>query len=63
MDFASSARAAKYRTRWIAIVANFLWCPDNPPRLWDRNIIGLRKKSVFFTGACKYLQELFRRVG
>ena len=20
-----------------------LWCPENPPRLWDRNIIVLRK--------------------
>ena len=45
MDFASSARAAENRTRWKGIVANYLWCLDDLPRLRDR--IEYRIKDCF----------------
>ena len=36
MDFASSTRAAKNRSRLKGIVANSSVVPDDLPRLWDR---------------------------
>ena len=36
MDFASSARAAKNRTKWKGVVAKSSVVFQRPARLWDR---------------------------